>query len=91
MLYCGLRGEVSWDGWHIPIPGWDSTGTSCNPSELTAMVDQARQSTRHAVDRMLAGDFEVNPADPKVCEYCDYRDACRVESQRLTLVQVAGA
>ncbi|MBL8228629.1 MAG: PD-(D/E)XK nuclease family protein, partial [Bryobacterales bacterium] len=22
MLYCGLRGEVAWDGWHIPVFGW---------------------------------------------------------------------
>src|SRR6185295_9278324 len=27
MLFCGLKKDVTWDGWHVSVPGLESLGT----------------------------------------------------------------
>lgn len=89
MLYCGLRGEVSWMGWRLAYPGWDGIGESCDPSQLREMMRRAVDSTTSAALRIEAGETHPSPADRKKCAWCEYRDACRAGAAS-PLVQVAG-
>ena len=34
MLFCGLRKEVAWGGWHTPLPGLERVGESSSPARL---------------------------------------------------------
>jgi ATP-dependent helicase/DNAse subunit B len=90
MLYCGLRGEVSWMGWHLPYFGWESIGESSDPSQLREMMQRAIDSSASVAARIEAGEIQPSPADTKKCAWCEYRDACRVETTASPLVQVAG-
>lgn len=90
MLYCGLRGEVAWDGWHVPIFGWQDLGESWDVAQLRDMMDRAREISIDVATRIAQGVIAPAPADTDKCRWCDARDACRVESQPAPLVQVAG-
>ncbi len=70
MRYCGLKKEVSWVGWPLGTP----------PEELRGRMDAAARRAAEAHEAILAGRVEAHPADPKKCDWCDYRDACRVET-----------
>ena len=39
MLYCGLRKEVIWDGWHTPIPGLERIGEPSTKARLRELMD----------------------------------------------------
>lgn len=91
MLYCGLRGEVVWDGWHIPVFGWQDIGESWEPTALRAMMDRSLESTQAVSERMLAGEIAPNPADRRKCDWCDFQDVCRVETEPALVTIGAGA
>ncbi len=80
MLYCALKGEVSWEGWHAPVAGLERKGDACQPEQIRELMERAEQKAVETRDAILAGRVEARPADPKKCEWCDYRDICRVES-----------
>jgi hypothetical protein len=80
MLYCGLKKEVSWGGWHIPIPGLEGIGASCVPEALRDLMDTAARSATEVRDAIVSGRIAVKPRDLKKCDWCDYRDACRIET-----------
>jgi ATP-dependent helicase/DNAse subunit B len=80
MLYCGLRGEVAWGGWHLPMFQWDEIGESCDREELTKLTERALEATEAVAARVAAGEAAPAPADTKKCAWCEFRDACRVES-----------
>ncbi|MCC6389640.1 MAG: PD-(D/E)XK nuclease family protein [Bryobacterales bacterium] len=90
MLYCGLRGEITWMGWRLPYFGWENIGESSDPSQLREMMRRAIDSTVSVAARIEAGEIRPSPADTKKCAWCDYRDACRVETTASPLVQIAG-
>jgi ATP-dependent helicase/DNAse subunit B len=79
MLYCGLRGEVTWAGWHIPAFGWDEIGESTDAIRLREIIDGALESSIAVAQRIAAGDIAPAPADRKKCDWCEYRDTCRIE------------
>ncbi|HUQ91747.1 MAG TPA: PD-(D/E)XK nuclease family protein [Bryobacteraceae bacterium] len=90
MLYCGLRSEVSWAGWHLPLSGWQDIGESWEQPRIREMIDKAIEASLIVAGRIANGDTTPRPADEKKCVWCDFKDACRIESQPAPLVQVAG-
>jgi ATP-dependent helicase/DNAse subunit B len=89
MLYCGLKGEVEWEGWHAPIEGLERVGTACQPQQIRELMERAERQAVESREGILAGRVEAHPTDRKKCDWCDYRDICRVET--ITAEQEAGA
>jgi ATP-dependent helicase/DNAse subunit B len=87
MLFCGLKKDVVWDGWHVNIPGLNSLGTSSTREALQELADNAERAAIRVHEAISSGDIAVRPADPLKCRWCDYCDICRVES--LALVKKA--
>lgn len=87
MLFCSLKKDVTWDGWHVSIPGLRSLGTSSTREHIRTLIDDAESAAVRVHESILSGNIAVHPSDPKRCRWCDYEDICRVESA--VLVQVA--
>ena len=83
MLFCGLKKEVTWDGWHVSIPGLESLGTSSTREFLRKLIDDAESAAVRVHEAITSGDIAVRPTDPRKCRWCDYCDICRVESAAL--------
>ncbi len=88
MLYCGVKKRVAWEGWHA-IPGLAEVGEASTPERLRELMEGAARSAVEAHAEILAGRVAVHPADRKKCNWCDYRDICRVEG--IEAEQSAGA
>ena len=80
MLFCGLKKDVVWDGWHINIPGLNSLGTSSTREALQELADNAERAAIRVHEAIMSGDIAVHPANPLKCRWCDFCDICRVES-----------
>lgn len=63
----GVRNETTWCG-------------SRDPDRVHAWVESSITAARDAIARIRAGDITVLPADPDLCRYCAYADACRVRA-----------
>lgn len=87
MLFCGLKKDVTWDGWHATVPGLESLGTSSTREVLRGLMDDAESAAVRVHEEITLGNIAVDPRDPRKCQWCDFRDICRVESGML--VQVA--
>ena len=48
--------------------------------ELAAVAAQATQLTLESAARIREGVIQPDPADEAQCEYCEFRDGCRVET-----------
>jgi ATP-dependent helicase/DNAse subunit B len=83
MLYCGLKKEVEWDGWHLPLPGLEEIGESCTRDRLDELTHAAAATAARVFDSIASGEIAVRPADQTKCAWCDYRDICRVETRRI--------
>lgn len=88
MLFCGLKKNVTWDGWHVSVPGLEGLGTSSTREFIRALIDDAEKAAIRVHEAITSGEIAVRPADRDKCRWCDYCDICRVESA--ALVQVAG-
>ncbi|MCS7025214.1 MAG: exodeoxyribonuclease V subunit gamma [Bryobacteraceae bacterium] len=91
ILYCGLKGEISWQGWHIPILGWQDVGETLEASSLGERIQDAVQTAQAVAERILAGEFAPDPADRRKCGLCDFRDVCRVETLAASRTLAANA
>ncbi len=80
MLYCGLRKDVTWDGWHTPIPGLERIGEPSTKARLRELMDMASAKAVETFDAIVAGASAPQPADTDKCKWCDFRDICRWES-----------
>jgi ATP-dependent helicase/DNAse subunit B len=67
MRFAGIRGQVSWAGWE-------------GASRLHEVMDKSVGTAQKAILQILEGVVAPNPADVDLCQYCDFRDVCRVES-----------
>ena len=67
MLFCAVRRGVDWRGWR-------------KAKELVDLVELASTQTLRTARRIREGRIEPDPADVQKCEYCDFRDVCRVET-----------
>lgn len=81
MLYCGLKKEVEWDGWHLPLPGLEKIGESCTRDRLDDLTTAAAATAVTVFESIASGEIEVRPADERKCAWCDYRDICRIDTQ----------
>jgi len=84
MLFCGLKKDVVWDGWHVNIPGLNSLGTSSTREVLQELADNAERAAIRVHEAITSGNIAVRPADPRKCRWCDFCDICRVESLAVT-------
>jgi ATP-dependent helicase/DNAse subunit B len=89
MLFCGLKKDVTWDGWHVSIPRLESLGTSSTREYIRTLIEDAEAAAVRVHEAITSGDIAVNPRDPLKCRWCDYCDICRVESR--ALVQIGHA
>lgn len=80
MLYCGLKKEVSWGGWHVSIAGLERVGESRTREALRELMDEARRRAAEVYEAIASGRIAALPADPRKCRWCDYQDVCRVET-----------
>ncbi len=86
MMYCGLRKDVTWSGWHALSPEDAAHVTMkdverVRPEDLRDVMDRAAEYTLDAVSRVLSGSIAPQPADRDKCKWCDYRDICRIETE----------
>ncbi len=91
MLFVGVKGRVEWEGWHVQIAGLERTATVCTRERLRELMDRAEQAATSAHEGILAGRIEVRPADRKKCDWCNYRDICRIETMAGERVTGAGS
>jgi len=80
MLYCGLKKDVSWGGWHASVPGLERVGESRTLEALRELMEDAGRRTVAAHEAITAGRVSAQPTDSAKCRWCDYRDACRIET-----------
>jgi len=80
MLYCGLRKEVTWDGWHTAIHGLERIGEPSTKARLRELMEMASAKAVETFESIAAGTIAPRPLDTDKCKWCDFRDNCRVES-----------
>ena len=80
MLYCGVKKQVAWGGWHVDIPGIERLGESRTRAGLRELIDDAAGRAAEVYEEIASGNVAVRPLDPDKCGWCDYREACRVET-----------
>lgn len=90
MLFCGLKKEVAWDGWHLPLPDLGWAGEARRPQDLRELMDTAARVAAEAHEAILNGTIAAEPADTDLCKWCDFRDACRVETLAGTPIETHG-
>ncbi|MFN7998028.1 MAG: PD-(D/E)XK nuclease family protein [Bryobacteraceae bacterium] len=83
MLYCGLRGGVTWAGWSEE----PRNGAIDFPPQWR---EQAIETTMRAAGEIWRGKVEPSPADAEKCIHCDYRDACRFQVGEPEMAEGAG-
>jgi RecB family exonuclease len=81
MLYCGVKKQVAWGGWHVDIPGMQQIGESRTRAALRELIDDAAGRAAEVYQEIASGNVAVRPLDPDKCGWCDYRDACRIETR----------
>jgi len=84
MLFCGLKKDVTWDGWHVNVPGLESLGTCTTRDVLRGLMEDAESAAVRVHEAITSGDVAVHPRDPRKCQWCDFCDICRVETAVLT-------
>ena len=72
VFYVGLKREVVY-------LGWSSAGLLGTEPFPAGWLDEARERTLAVVEQIRQGRVAPDPADTKHCEWCDFRDACRVD------------
>jgi ATP-dependent helicase/DNAse subunit B len=81
MLYCGLKKEVKWGGWHLPLAGLEKAGENCTRDRLDELTEAAAATAVTVFESIASGEISVRPADESKCAWCDYRDICRIDAQ----------
>ena len=59
---------------------WERT---CTREVLRELMEDAESAAVRVHEAITSGDIAVRPADPRKCQWCDFRDICRVESAAL--------
>ena len=91
MLFCGLKKKVTWDGWHVGLPGLERIGQSRTREALRELMDEAARRATEVQEAIASGGIAVQPADPDKCRWCDFRHACRVETLAAEIAAVAAS
>jgi ATP-dependent helicase/DNAse subunit B len=80
MLFCGLKKDVSWGGWHVSIPGLQRVGEARRQEDIRELMEQAGRKVEETYALISQGRIAARPADTDKCRWCDFRDICRIES-----------
>jgi ATP-dependent helicase/DNAse subunit B len=80
MLYCGLRKDVVWDGWHVPIAGIEAVGEVSTREVLNDLMSRAASTAVDTFEAITSGRIGPRPANTDKCKWCDFRDICRIEA-----------
>lgn len=91
MLYCGLRKNVTWEGWHLPIAGLEEVGESRTPAALRELIETALSHSLQAFEGISTGRVKPEPADRDKCEWCEFRDICRIAAAQPAHFREAGS
>jgi ATP-dependent helicase/DNAse subunit B len=76
--YVGLKNEVSQRGWD-------------GPEEVASMMEGTRASAEAAAFRIFQGSIEVAPQNQDACQWCEFGDACRVQTiEAAEIAEAAG-
>jgi RecB family exonuclease len=51
------------------------------PQDVDAIIAAAKIKAENAIGKIFSGRIDVLPAIPDLCQYCDFRDACRRHEQ----------
>jgi RecB family exonuclease len=79
MLYCHLKKDVGWGGWHANIPGLE-VGAKMTEDAVRSIARTTEETVLRVHAEIATGSVAVAPRDPKLCVWCESRDICRVES-----------
>ncbi len=91
-FYWGLRKDIHIAGWYVPPAGWQRPGaTACTPEELRERLERARQAALGAAQGIRSGRIEADPADTDICDYCTFRDVCRIRAAPMAVAAAGGA
>jgi hypothetical protein len=91
-FYWGFRKETSVTGWHaLAREEWRGPGVACTAEELRERLEQVRAAALDVARQIREGCLEANPADPDRCQYCPFRDACRIRAAGRFMVATGGA
>jgi ATP-dependent helicase/DNAse subunit B len=74
MFYIGVKGDVVYAGWSI-TPLLDSEALPEN------WLADTKARTLGIVQDIRGGRIDVCPSDTDLCRFCDFRDACRVDTR----------
>jgi len=80
MVYCGVKRETSWGGWRLEVAGLEGVGEGRSRQQLRELMEQSAQRAIEVHTALRSGDISVRPLDGKKCAWCDFQDACRVET-----------
>ncbi|MGJ5815582.1 PD-(D/E)XK nuclease family protein [Paludibaculum fermentans] len=70
-VYVGLRGETIYEEF-------------TQRDQVESLMNQAVQAAGQSILQIASGRISVQPADEAACRYCNYLDACRVQSTQQT-------
>lgn len=90
MVYCGFKREVSFGGW-VLNPSIHDFKQECQPSELAAIVNNAREDAIRVATEVRQGRTIPKPADEDRCGFCAFENACRVESIAAETITAGGS
>ncbi len=79
VLFCAIRREVRWDGWHAGLPLRVGRGEE-GGARLAELMQEAVDLIQRTVNEIAAGRIEPAPADPDMCGFCEFIDICRIET-----------
>ena len=85
MLFCGLKKEVTWAGWHTGLDQLSRLGTAVTPTMLAEQIQTATEKTFWVREQIAKGRIAPEPSDRSKCKWCDFRDICRVGSAQAAL------
>lgn len=89
MLYCHVKNQVAWGGWHSGIEGLEEVGERRTAEGIGELASIAEREVLRVHQEIVGGNIEVRPADQNKCAWCEARHMCRVES--MEQVREAGA
>ncbi len=79
MLYCKLKKETSWQGWHAIESLRRLHCQERDEAGLREIQENARAASLNAIRKIREGETGPQPADRDVCRHCDFADICRGE------------
>jgi ATP-dependent helicase/nuclease subunit B len=49
--------------------------------DINGILDLSTEAAMDIIDRLYSGDFPLEPADPRMCQYCSFNSTCRIRDR----------